>query len=964
MVLHQQLMGLTIFLLLANSMQAQFKPNLGSPFIQNFSKQEYNAGTQNWASAQDENGIIYLANNEGLLAYDGTSWEVFPLPNKTIVRSLGIQNDKIYVGGQDEVGFFKKNSIGLLEYHSIKPKIPLSNRTFTDVWGIIPDDKGAYFISEFSLFHFSNDTVKMHPNRGQFYFLGAADELIISQNKKGEVFIIQQEFEFETIGILSYQIISATKLGDQIIFGTEKEGLFYYQPGLGISPWPNQVDDFIKTHRLNRIEVLYDGSIALATALSGLLILNSQGYPLYWIDKKDGLQNNMVRSLFEDRDHNLWLGLDNGIDMLALADPISFLFPDGDLEGTSYAVKILENEIFIGTSNGLYKAPWHDYYNPLQSNSFFEKIPGTEGQVWGLNNINGDLFLGHNEGSFIVNSNSVEKLDINTGYWIFSNEVQTDSSIIAGSYLGLSQFKKDSKGNWQYEGHYNGFQESSRFLIKSSSGDYWISHPYRGLFKIKIDPQSKNIYPKSYGTDQGLPTETGNLAYQVWDEVLVSGEKGIFKYEPRLDQFQPYLPLNDILGADAVIRRIFKDQKQNLWYITDDKVGFINITDRGLNKEVSNFELKGIHDMMVGGFELIYPFDSSNVFLGAEKGMIHINPKKLFNQEFHFQTILNEIFAIGDTDSLLFLNQINHNNPDSILIRFPNKTNSFRFKYSSTNFSPFNKSQYQYKLEGYDQGWSGWTNTDIREYTNLPPGQYTFKVKSGIPDVYTSNTAHFTFYINHPWYANPFSYSIYGLLFIVTIAGLVWIPKQKFEKEKAILEREKEQEVAEQKAYAQQSKEELMVVKNEKLNAEINHKNKELASTTMHLLQKSELIQKLKTELDRITLSTKDLDAKKELKRIMGILRDDTQLDNEWEQFFVHFDQVHSDFFKRLRGKFPQLTAKDQKMCAYLRMNLSSKEIAPLMNISVRGVEISRYRLRKKMELDTEIHLNEFMMEF
>jgi DNA-binding CsgD family transcriptional regulator len=170
--------------------------------------------------------------------------------------------------------------------------------------------------------------------------------------------------------------------------------------------------------------------------------------------------------------------------------------------------------------------------------------------------------------------------------------------------------------------------------------------------------------------------------------------------------------------------------------------------------------------------------------------------------------------------------------------------------------------------------------------------------------------------------------------------------------------------VAYHKAEMKQSQEALIEVKNEKLNAEIEHKNKELATTTMHLLQKSELIQKLRTELDRLRRIAEKPEARKELKRIIGLLNDDNQLDVEWEQFFLHFDRVHSDFFKRLKEKHPQLTAKDQKLCAYLRMNLSTKEIAPLMNISVRGVEISRYRLRKKLDLSSDVNLNEFMMEF
>jgi len=97
---------------------------------------------------------------------------------------------------------------------------------------------------------------------------------------------------------------------------------------------------------------------------------------------------------------------------------------------------------------------------------------------------------------------------------------------------------------------------------------------------------------------------------------------------------------------------------------------------------------------------------------------------------------------------------------------------------------------------------------------------------------------------------------------------------------------------------------------------------------------------------------------------VQNTLKVDERLEDDWEKFSYHFDQVHSNFIKRLKQGYPNLTPKDQKLCAYLRMNLTSKEIAPLLNISVRGVEISRYRLRKKLSLNKEENLSEFMMSY
>ena len=148
----------------------------------------------------------------------------------------------------------------------------------------------------------------------------------------------------------------------------------------------------------------------------------------------------------------------------------------------------------------------------------------------------------------------------------------------------------------------------------------------------------------------------------------------------------------------------------------------------------------------------------------------------------------------------------------------------------------------------------------------------------------------------------------------------------------------------------------------DKLAAEISFKNKELASSTLHLVQKGEILLTIKNALNNMLEKSVNAEVKKEIQQLINLLNFDVNLDEDWEQFAFHFDQVHVDFLKRLREKFPQLSANDEKLCAYLRLNLSTKETAQLLNISVRGVEVSRYRLRKKLKLPNDVHLAEFMI--
>jgi DNA-binding CsgD family transcriptional regulator len=190
----------------------------------------------------------------------------------------------------------------------------------------------------------------------------------------------------------------------------------------------------------------------------------------------------------------------------------------------------------------------------------------------------------------------------------------------------------------------------------------------------------------------------------------------------------------------------------------------------------------------------------------------------------------------------------------------------------------------------------------------------------------------------------------------------------RWQQKKLLQQQKKYEEQQAQLTYLHQlelekNEKEIMKLRNEKLEAELEYKNTELASSAMHLVQKGELLSKIKEELVKLNKEPNRQKAPEEFKKIIKILGEEDKMDAEWEQFAQHFDKVHSNFLRMLKKKYPSLTGNESKLCAYLRMNLSTKEIAQLMNISVRGVEISRYRLRKKLELTTSTNIFDFLIK-
>ena len=297
--------------------------------------------------------------------------------------------------------------------------------------------------------------------------------------------------------------------------------------------------------------------------------------------------------------------------------------------------------------------------------------------------------------------------------------------------------------------------------------------------------------------------------------------------------------------------------------------------------------------------------------------------------------------------------------------QFHYKMNDFRFAYAAPYYEHLKHIFYRYMLEGFDDNWSEWTTKTEKEYTNLAKGTYTFRVQARNAYSQESAVASFAFSILPAWYFSWYAKTAYFIIGLLSIMALAQFFRKREKRKTHVLKIQQaktlqQQEQAHQRKVAE-TENEVIRLKNEKLQNDINYKNSQLASVTMHLVQKNEILNQIQEDLEILHKTSGENKGK--IKKILKIIESDSRLDDDWEQFEIYFDQVHQNFFKRLRSRFPDLTPKDQKLCAYLRMNLTTKEVAPLMHISVRGVEIGRYRLRKKLELDTDTNLVSFIME-
>lgn len=940
---------------------------IGLPDIINYPKQSYSAGLQNWDIRQDKNGIIYIANNEGLLSYDGRSWKLYPLPNKTIVRSVEIAPDnRIYVGGQDEVGYFSPGKTGNLEYHSLIPFIPPKDRSFGDVWDIVAHQKNIYFRSNNTIFKLTNNVMAVYKPIVEWSYLGVCNDRIYAHDysaglmslENGNWSPVEKINQLPTndpiTGILP---ISA----DSILVTSLKSGMFVYS-GNHISKLQSVNSALFENERIYAVTAVTKEWVALATNNSGIYITDHFGNIIQRFSVKEGIQNNNVLSIFLDRQQNLWLGLDNGIDLIVYNSAIKQINPALQ-HGSGYASIIHDNKLFVGTSSGLYSVPLQSMQDLSFSKGDFNTVENSKGQVWNLSAINNQLLMGHHEGAFVINNNAASKISTRNGYWNFiplSGTFPTPG-IIAGNYKGLSFFDF-SNGNFVQGNEMNDFTESSRFVCIDKSEQFWISHPYHGVYKINKAANGK--YQQELYTDKtGLPSTLNNHVYTIKNEVLVATEKGIYQFNQQKNKFEPAAYYQKMLGNQS-IRYLKEDPSGNIWFIHEKSLGVIDFS----KKEPSVINLPELNNKMLSGFECIYPVNNNNIFLGAEKGFFHINYDKYKNNMPAMQVQIRQVKISSTTDSILFggyFKEVNEKQVQDIaaIREISSDWKTIHIEFAAPVFGYQSNIAYSFRLKGFEDNWSEWTKRTDKEYTNLPAGSYTFEVKVSNNLGNESPIAAYSFKILPPWYLTGWAKLAYALLLGIGFFLAYRWQQKKFNEQTRKYEEEQKKLLYIHELERNKTENELISLRNEKLEADINFKNSELASSAMHLVKKGELLLKIKTELSKVIKNLENPQAIAELKKVIKSMSEDDNMDKEWENFSKHFDKVQSDFLVELKEKHPNITSNELKLCAYLRMNLSSKEIAQLMNISVRGVEIGRYRLRKKLQLSSETNLFDYLIK-
>ncbi len=908
------------------------------PPLQTFTPEEYQAENQNWSVTQDQEKTIYIANNKGLLEFNGDSWELYPTPNQSIMRSVLFHNGLIFSGFYKDFGYWKRNEYGFLTYTSIAEKFKLNMLEDEQIWEIF--DLGDWMLfkslqriylvniklGQTKIIEAKNNLTKLTKIGEMFYFQDFLHGIYKIEN--GEPILISSDKE-----VKNNKVVQFYKIDNRLHALTQSSGIFSFDNNT-VRKEVNALSRNLKGLSIYSAFKTSSNEFIIGTISNGVLYFSTDGSLRYRINQNNGLLNNTVLSVFQDRDENIWLGLDNGIGLVNLKSNYRFYNDKNGSLGTVYTSIKYGGNLYLGTNQGL-------FYKKEGSEDNYSIIPNTLGQVWSLSIHDGTLFCGHDKGTLII-SNARARLVSNVlGAWMI--RTIDDQTLLQGNYDGLHILRKQ-QGRWQYSHKVQNYSTSSKQFELIDARTLFINHEYKGVFKLRLSEDLQRVEQNEKVASISKGLHSSLTKYN--NKILYASKEGVFVHKKDANTFEKDSIYSQLIPPKTfeTAKLVYDTDQNRLWSFTSEGLRYLSPGSLSSSYQIHKIPISGNLIKGASGYENIISLNQKKYLLGTSNGYVTIDLNAPETPDQFFVGI----DKVGTYETDKEVNYVDISSENS----FDPESNNIVFHCGVPNYNKTYLQKYSYKLEGYNEVWNELNNSNKIVYENLSPGKYTLRLNAFLNDVKSANEVQYSFTIKKPWYASNGMRLVYLGLFGLILYSIHLITRRYYQKQRAqILERtQKELELKEL-----ENSKQIIKLSNEKLRNDIEGKNRELATSTMSIIKKNEFLNEIKNELLN--------GGEKRVDKVIRIIDKDLNNTDDWKLFQEAFNNADKKFLRKIKTKHPDLTPNDLRLCAYLRLNLSSKEIAPLLNISPRSVEVKRYRLRKKMNLDHDINLTNYIID-
>jgi signal transduction histidine kinase/DNA-binding response OmpR family regulator len=803
-------------------------------YIKNYTPQTYDSFPQNWCILQDHRGVIYTANQGGILEFDGVSWRTIKIPSG-FVRSMDITSDgTIYIGGRNEIGYLEADANGKLHYVSLLKHLKDNERNFSNVYQVLCTTDSVWFRSAYILYRWHAGKLTLERKartsdssfRTMFTWNG---KLYVPERSVGLYQVIGNSFSLISKDkiFLKEAISMVVSYNDrQLLIGT-RSGRLYLFDGINVTDFPTEVNEYLENHDLYHGINLSDGNFALATLFGGLIIIDNKGRFKGFYNKASGLQDNEVKYVFGDTYGNLWLALNVGISKIEYNSPLYFFGVSSGLSGIVLSVTRHKGRLFVGTSSGLYYLE-----SPVTGRPpVFRPVPGISGNCWSLLSVDDSLLAAADGGVFeflVEDMEMARRVGSRISCSVLAASKTTHNRVWVGTINGWLALRHEYR-QWHTEYMCTEIKYPVRSVVEDESGNLWLGTLAKGVFKVEFSGEPLKLKVKgthNYGTDHGLPK---GEVYVAWanSHIIFATPEGIFQFDKTRKFFDPDTILgNKFAGNKREVFRLVEDRNRHIWFYSAFR-NFLAVPqpDGTFYVDDASIPLCRIPRTQVHN---IYP-DHYNqgqiVWFATGEGLIGFDTDAAAKKDYKqpFSSLIRKVTILGGRT--VFDGFKTGNSSPAVLPIFKYKERNLHFEAATPFFENESKTLYRYRMMGFEKKWSRWTTSNIRDYTNLDAGQYTLRVQA--KNVYETHSREdtFSFKVLSPWYRTPLAYLFYGVAAFLMVYLIV-----KWRSMKMALEKQRLERIVDERTQ------------------EINQANAQLKQKTIQLEEQSE---KLK-EMDKI----------------------------------------------------------------------------------------------------------------
>ncbi|HQV33697.1 MAG TPA: hypothetical protein PKV71_17560, partial [Calditrichia bacterium] len=610
-----------------------------------FDYKTYRGHQENWSTTQDSLGRIYVANNSGILIFDGARWQLVRNPANAAVLSVDYAPDgRVYAGLESDFGYLESDSLGFPQYVSLKDRLPDSLRTFQQVWKVHALPNAVYFFtvkrvfrwdgSELSLFH--NYSISALSNKvgnriffgdyGQGIMVGGEDSLY--RLPGCEDFLREENF-----------VVTGGGKPEELLLITRGRGIFRYHQGQ-FSTFPTPVGERLRKAAVYCGTTMPDGRLLLGTIRDGLLVLDQNGALLYHVNKDEGLKENTVVHAFVDAQNGIWLAEVNGITRL---EPDAGMGTFGEAEGLKGNVLSLlgsSGGIYAGTHEGLFRLK----EGPPGKRGEFDTVSGIRSFTHALSEQDGQILAGTDRGVFIVEGNQARFIDVAwPRVYGFHRGKAHPEQIYVALLNGLSIMRKNASGAWDHHRRVQGIEREIRAIGGDRDDRLWLAPAGGGLLRVSVrypDNPSELLTAAidTFGQAHNLPGGEVSIAEINGENLFITGN-AILIFDEDRQQFAPHPLMEGAYRGKGHQLTAIQNNGNRIWIAGQERdepfLDLINLADPA--KKVRFQRLRDL-----GLISAVWA-EANFLLLGAAEGIVLLYPDRVFKPADAFAVVLHQV---------------------------------------------------------------------------------------------------------------------------------------------------------------------------------------------------------------------------------------------------------------------------------------------------------------------------------